>query len=107
MVVAYEPDYATPPGWTLQEVLDEKSMKQADLVRRTGLSSKLVSQILNGRAPITDGTAARLERATGIPVRLWINLESRCREHQVRLRENGDPTAASSGGRGLPGQGPA
>ena len=88
MVVAYEPDYATPPGWTLQEVLDEKSMKQADLARRTGLSSKLVSQIVNGSAPITAGTAVRLERVTGIPARLWTNLESRYREHLVRLKEN-------------------
>ena len=34
MVAAYEPDYATPPGWILQEVLDERSMNQADLARR-------------------------------------------------------------------------
>ena len=90
MVAAYEPDYATPPGWTLQEVLDERSMNQADLARRTGLSPKLVSQIVNGRAPITAATAVRLERATGIPARLWANLESRYREHQVRLSENED-----------------
>ena len=84
MVAAYEPDYATPPGWILQEVLDERSMNQADLARRTGLSPKLVSRIVNGRAPITAAAAVRLERATGIPARLWANLESRYRERQVR-----------------------
>lgn len=57
MVAAYEPDYATPPGWILQEVLDERSMDQADLARRTGLSPKLVSRIVNGRAPITAAAA--------------------------------------------------
>lgn len=87
MAVAYQPDYATPPGWTLQEVLDERSMSQADLARRTGLSPKLISQIVNGLAPITAGTAVRLERAAGVPARLWINLESRYREHQVRLAD--------------------
>ena len=87
MAVVYEPDYATPPGWTLREVLDDKSISEADLARRTGLSPKLISRILNGRAPITAGAAVRLEKAAGVPARLWINLESRCREHQARLAE--------------------
>lgn len=105
MVAAYGPDSAAPPGWTLQEVLDEKSMTRADLARRTGLPLKLVGRIMNGRAPITTDTAVRLERETGIPARLWINLESRYREHQVRLGKNEDSAEAGGGGRGFAGAG--
>ena len=108
MVFAYEPDSAAPPGWTLEEVLEEKLMTRADLARRTGLPLKLVGRIVNGRAPITADTAVRLERETGIPARLWINLESRYREHQVRLGKNEDPAEAGGGGsRVLPGAGAA
>ena len=32
-------------------------------------------------------TARRLERATGLPERLWNNLESRYQEHQARLAD--------------------
>ena len=83
----YSPDYATPPGWTLEEKLEELSMSQAELARRTGLSTKHVNQIVRGKVPITTDTALRLERATGVPDRLWNNLESRYQEHQARLAE--------------------
>jgi len=34
-----------------------------------------------------DGYRLRIERATGVPARLWNNLESRYQEHQARLAE--------------------
>ena len=83
----YSPDYATPPGWTLEETLEELSMSQAELARRTGLSTKHINQIVQGKVPITTATARRLERATGVPDRLWNNLESRYQEHRARLAE--------------------
>ena len=83
----YRPDYATPPGWTLEETIDELSMSQADLARRTGLSTKHINQIMRGKAAITTDTARRLEHVTGVPDRIWNNLESRYQEHQARLAE--------------------
>ncbi|MCY4104898.1 MAG: HigA family addiction module antitoxin [bacterium] len=86
----YSPDYATPPGWTLEETLEELSMSQAELARRTGLSTKHINQIVRGKVPITTDTAWRLERATGVPDRLWNNLESRYQEHRARLAEEAE-----------------
>ncbi|MCY4572307.1 MAG: HigA family addiction module antitoxin [Gemmatimonadetes bacterium] len=86
----FSPDYATPPGWTLEEKLEELSMSQAELARRTGLSTKHINQIVRGKVPITTEVAWRLERATGVPDRLWNNLESRYQEHQARLAEEAD-----------------
>jgi addiction module HigA family antidote len=86
----HTPDYATPPGWTLEETLEELSMSQAELARRTGLSTKHVNQIVRGKVPITIEVARRLERATGHPARLWNNLESRYQEHRARLAEEAE-----------------
>ena len=83
----YTPDHATPPGWTLEEVLAELSMGQAELARRTGLSPEHIDQIIRGKVPIAGDTARRLERATGVSERLWNNLESRYQKHQARLAE--------------------
>ncbi|MDE0652416.1 MAG: HigA family addiction module antitoxin [bacterium] len=83
----YSPDHATPPGWTLEETLTELSMSQAELARRTGLSTEHIDRIIRGKAPIAGDTARRLERATGLPERLWNNLESHYQEHQARLAE--------------------
>ena len=44
VVASFKPDYATPPGWILEEALEERSMSRADLARHTGLSEKHISQ---------------------------------------------------------------
>ena len=85
----YSPDHATPPGWTLEEMLAELSMSQAELARSTGLSTEHIDQIIRGTVPIARDTARRLERATGVSERLWNSLESRYQKHQARLAEVG------------------
>ena len=86
----YSPNYATPPGWTLEELLEEKFMTQVELARRTELSPKLISQIIHGKAPISAETAIKLEPATGVPARVWQSLESTFREHEIRLAGEAD-----------------
>lgn len=83
----YEPDDVLPPGDTLAEVLDEADMTQAELAKRTGLSTKHINQIVKGSGPITTETALRLEHATGVAARVWSNLEIIYREHESRLQE--------------------
>jgi addiction module HigA family antidote len=83
----YEPDYAVPPGQTLQETIHAQGIDQRELAVRTGLSAKHVNQIIKGVAPITHDTAIRLERVTGIPARMWNNLEANYQELRARLAE--------------------
>jgi HTH-type transcriptional regulator/antitoxin HigA len=83
----YEPDYVVPPGQTLQETIDALGIDQRELAARTGLSAKHVNQVIKGIAPITHDTAIRLERVTGVPARMWNNLEANYREQKARLAE--------------------
>lgn len=85
----YEPDFVLPPGNTLDEVLDSFGMTQAELAKRTGLSTKHINQIVNGAAPITPETALLLERATGVSARTWSNLEVAYRDFLSRQVEEG------------------
>ena len=48
----YEPDYAVPPGWILEERLDTRQMSQAEFARRCGRSPKLISDIIAGKSAI-------------------------------------------------------
>jgi addiction module HigA family antidote len=82
----YYPDYAVPPGMTLQETLDGLGMKQTDLAMRAGLSRKTVNQIINGHAALTPEVALKLEMVTGVPARLWNNLEAHYRDTLERLK---------------------
>lgn len=83
----YIPEIILPPGETLSERLEEIGMTQAELATRTGLSTKHVNQIIRGYAPITSETALRLEHATGIPARVWNNLEIAYRDYASRQEE--------------------
>jgi len=83
----YDPDYAVPPGETLQETIDALGIDQRELATRAGLSAKHVNQVIKGVAPITQDTAIRLERVTGVPARMWNNLEANYREQLARLEQ--------------------
>lgn len=84
---AYEPDYAVPPGATLQETIDSLGITQRDLALRTGMAPKTINEIIKGKAPITPDTSVLLERVTGVPARMWNNLESNYREQLARLAD--------------------
>lgn len=83
----YEPDYAVAPGLTLQETIDAQGIDQRELAVRSGLSAKHINQVIKGVAPITHDTAIRLERVTGVPARMWNNLEANYQEQRARLAE--------------------
>ncbi|MFD4421835.1 helix-turn-helix domain-containing protein [Agromyces sp. NPDC058484] len=66
-----EPDYVVSTGDHLAEWMDDNDVIAAELARRLGTSRKHVSELLNGRAPLTRGTAISLEEVTGIRARIW------------------------------------
>lgn len=83
----YAADYATPPGDTLDDVLQTMGMTQADLSRRMGRPLKTVNEIVKGKAAITPDTALQLERVLGIPASFWNNRERQYRGYLAQLQE--------------------
>ncbi|MCX7045019.1 MAG: HigA family addiction module antitoxin [Candidatus Sumerlaeota bacterium] len=80
---AHEPDYAVPPGETLRETIEALGIDEAELAVRCGLDKKTINQIIQGTHPLSQETAIKLERATGVPARMWNNLE---RQYQERRK---------------------
>jgi len=83
----FEPDYAVPPGKTLREVIESLCMRQTELAVRTGLAVQTLNRIFNGDQPITFETANKLELVTGVPARMWNNLEAQYREQLTKMAE--------------------
>jgi len=83
----FNPDYISPPGDTLQDVLDEKGMTQLELSKRTGRKTKTINQIIKGIAPITPETAIQFERTLGVPASFWNNREKLYREKLAQIEE--------------------
>ena len=83
----FEPDYAIPPGITLIEVMESLDMTQKELAIRTGMTVQSLNRIFKGEQPITYETANKLELATGVPARMWNNLEAQYREQLSKAEE--------------------
>ena len=81
----YEPDYAVPPGETLAETIETLGMDQKELATRLGMTEKHVSQVINGHVALTYEMADRLELVTGVPARIWNNLEMKYRERLAKI----------------------
>jgi HTH-type transcriptional regulator/antitoxin HigA len=86
-IYGFEPDYAIPPGETLKEVMESLNMSQKELAIRTGLTVQSLNRIFKGDQPISYETANKLELATGVPARMWNNLEAQYREQLAKNKE--------------------
>lgn len=83
----FQPDYAVSPGEVLSVELELRGMTQQELARRTGITPKHIISILKAKSAITPETAIKLERALGMPVEYWLNLESHYQEILARVDE--------------------
>lgn len=70
----------SPPGETIQDMLDERGMTQADLARSLGRPFKTINEIIKGKARITEEMAMQLEQAFKVDAEFWL-----LREAQYRL----------------------
>jgi addiction module HigA family antidote len=88
----YTPDYTVTPGEVLDYELELRNMSRTELAKRTGLSEKHIIAILKGKGSIiiTPETAIKLERALGMPVDYWLNLEAHYQETRARLAEEAE-----------------
>ncbi|MEQ8190034.1 MAG: helix-turn-helix domain-containing protein [Candidatus Eremiobacterota bacterium] len=83
----YNPDFVSPPGDTLAELLKERGMTQAELAQRTGKKTKTINQIIKGIAPITPRTSIQLERVLWVPAGFWDERERKYQEFLARNEE--------------------
>jgi len=81
----FAPDWVSPPGDTILDLSEERGWTQAELARRLGYTEKHVSQLINGKVPLTDEAALRLERVLGSNAGFWLAREAKYREHSARL----------------------
>ncbi|MFZ3109959.1 MAG: helix-turn-helix domain-containing protein [Rectinemataceae bacterium] len=81
------PDWVSPPGDTILDALEEKGWTQAELAERTGYTRKHINQLTQGKAPINEETALKLERVLGSSAGFWLNREAQYRELLARRSE--------------------
>lgn len=81
------PDWVSPPGQTISDVLEERGWQQREFAERLGYTQKHVSQLITGKVPITVDAAQRLERVLGSRMDFWLALEVNYQTQQNRLEQ--------------------
>jgi HTH-type transcriptional regulator/antitoxin HigA len=75
------------PGEIVVDYLCFHGWAQRDLARRTGLTPKTISEICNGKAPVTPQTALAFEKALQRPAHFWLNLQRQYDEAEARQQD--------------------
>jgi len=96
------PDYAVSTGEHLAEWMEDEGINAAEMARRLGVTPKHVSELLGGVAPLSHRLAIALERVTGIPARIWSQLESGYRADLARFAEEESLKAQYERAKGFP-----
>ena len=94
-VRGFEPNWSAHPGEHLAEYLEVDGLTQAEFARRAGLTPKLVSEIINGKNPVTPESALKLDSVLGLKAEIWLGLQAswalfhaRKRELEVAIKRN-------------------
>lgn len=85
LAAPYAPDWVSPPGETLLDIIEERDWTQAQLAERLGYTTKHVNQLIKGKVPLSEDAAIRLERVVGASVGFWLAREAKYRERCARI----------------------
>jgi HTH-type transcriptional regulator/antitoxin HigA len=85
--MVYDPDYATPPGETLRDLLRANHMAQVELAQRLGKSKKTINEIIQAKAIITPEVALGLAAVFGTSDNFWNNLESNYQLYKTKQKD--------------------
>lgn len=81
----FSPDWVSPPGETIADLLEERGWIQAELAERLGYTPKHLNQLIKGKVPLSEDAALRLERVLDGKAGFWLSREARYRERLARL----------------------
>ena len=61
LAAPFAPDWVSPPGDTLLDILEERDWTQDELAQRLGYTPKHVNRLIKGKVPLSEDAAIRLE----------------------------------------------
>ena len=83
----FTPDWVSPPGDTIDDILEERGWTQVDFAQRLGYSIEFISQLIKGKAPINEDTAIKLEGVLSSTAAFWLKREAQYRTALARKED--------------------
>jgi HTH-type transcriptional regulator/antitoxin HigA len=82
---SFLPQWCSPPGETISDLLSKRGITFADFARRMHASSDWVYELANGVAEIDQAVAAQLQAVLGPSSAFWVKREQQYRDDLTRL----------------------
>jgi len=84
--LSFIPDWASPPGATILDILEERSLTSNAFAGMIGCSEAQTKDLIEGRSPLTIDIARRLSSTLGASVEFWISRDYQYHEDVERLQ---------------------
>ncbi len=82
---AFNPNWASAPGDTVADIIEERGWSQTELAERLGFTKKHVSKLVNGEVGISADAAEKLARVLGSTTGFWMVREAQYRAALQRI----------------------
>jgi plasmid maintenance system antidote protein VapI/Zn-dependent peptidase ImmA (M78 family) len=92
----FTPDWVSPPGDTIAAILEERGVTPVTLASKLKWNHDDVTELLEGRAVLTDELATQLAALFGPSTSFWTKRESQYREDLLRLAKFASTEQATS-----------
>lgn len=83
--IVYDDIITFHPGYYLKELIDAKSMTQEELAKRLQISTKYMSELINGKCNLTDEMVLKLSNVFGTSTTMWLNLNKTYIEKKIEI----------------------
>lgn len=84
----FAPNWASPPGETIRDVLSARGLSIVDFANHVGKSSEYVSSLLTGKVQICTDIAREMSRCLGASETFWLTREKNYQAALLRIGEN-------------------
>jgi len=84
----FAPDWASPPGETITDLLRSRRMSAAELSQQAGADANEIVRIIAGQSRVTVGLASTLSRIVGASPEFWLARDRRYWEATHRLQSS-------------------
>lgn len=83
----FSPDWVSPPGNTISDLLEERDWTEAQMADRLGCDENYVNRLVNGEELMTGETAVKLERVLGSTAQFWLRREAQYRTRLANIEQ--------------------
>lgn len=78
--MSFDPDWVSPPGDTIQDIINERGISIKELADLLGVGQDYVEQLIEGNIRLTLGVANQLEKLSMGSATFWITREKQYRD---------------------------